>query len=309
MLLLAVTGGLCGCSSDRKKDQAAYRSYGITCMQDGKYEEAVEAFQKALDQSHGQVGATEIDTCYYKAQAQLLNGDYDGAVATYTAVVNYNGAADAYFLRGCAYFKREDWADGLADFQSAVVKDSNNYDMYIGIYEVLAASDMEKDAQSYLNRALDIRGDKPYDKMEKGRIYLLLGENETAIDMLKDAVDKGSQEANFYLGEAYFEYGDAESAEACYQAYLDSGVADAEGLYGMGQRRMERGDYQGALTYFQSAMEMENISNKQELMRAMIVAYEKSGDFASAKSMMADYAEAYPDDAAAQRENIFLQTR
>ena len=76
-----------------------------------------------------------------------------------------------------------------------------------------------------------------------------------------------------------------------------------------GMQLIETLDYQGALTYFQSAMEMENISNKQELMRAMIVAYEKSGDFASAKSMMADYAEAYPDDAAAQRENIFLQTR
>lgn len=300
---------LCGCSGDRKKDQAAYRAYGITCLQDGQYEEAVEAFQRALDQSRGQVGATEIDTCYYKAEAQFLSGDYEGAITTYTAVVDYNGDATAYFLRGCAYFKMEQWEEGLADFRAGVAADDDNYELYIGIYEVLAASQMEGEAQSYLNQALDIRGDKAYDKMQKGRIYLLLGEYDSAIAALKDAVERGNREANYYLGEAYSEYGDAELAEECYKLYLDSGVADSEGLYGMGERRMQKGDYEGALVYFNSAMEMENVTNKQELMRAMIIAYEKSGDFDTAKTMMAEYVELYPADEEAQRENIFLQTR
>lgn len=308
-LLGTMLFSLCGCSADRKKDQAAYRTYGITCLQDGKYEEAVEAFQLALDQSRGQVGETEIDTCYYKAEAQFLSGDYEGAIATYTAVVDYNGAATAYFLRGCAYFKLEQWEEGRADFHSAVAADDDNYDLYIGIYEVLVASRMEGEAQSYLNDALEIRGEKPFDKMQKGRIYLLLGEYDSAITSLKDAVEGGNQEANYYLGEAYSEYGDAELAEECYQLYLDSGVADSEGLYGMGERRMQKGDFEGALVYFNSAMEMENITNKQKLMRAMIIAYEKSGDFDAAKTMMAEYAELYPADEEALRESIFLQTR
>ena len=40
-----------------------------------------------------------------------------------------------------------------------------------------------------------------------------------------------------------------------------------------------------------------------------IIAYEYSGDFASAKECMEDYIEKYPDDSDAEREYQFLETR
>ena len=53
--VLALSLGACG----RKdaKEQDAYRQYGINCLEIGKYDEAIQAFQNALDQSLGKVGA------------------------------------------------------------------------------------------------------------------------------------------------------------------------------------------------------------------------------------------------------------
>ena len=58
-LTVALTAGmLSGCgSSDKAKDRDAYRQYGINCIENGSYDDAVDAFQKALDQS---VGSVEI---------------------------------------------------------------------------------------------------------------------------------------------------------------------------------------------------------------------------------------------------------
>ena len=71
---------LSGCGQKTNTtDQEAYRQYGINCIESGDYPSAVDAFQKALDQSHGKVTAAEIDICYYKAEAQFLSGDNEGA--------------------------------------------------------------------------------------------------------------------------------------------------------------------------------------------------------------------------------------
>lgn len=45
--------------------------------------------------------------------------------------------------------------------------------------------------------------------------------------------------------------------------------------------------------------------NKQQITKAMIIAYEYSGDFATAKSKMEEYMKDYPDDEDAAREYQF----
>lgn len=300
---------LTACGGGSKTDQEAYRQYGLNCLYEGNYEEALTAFQMALNQSRGTVGAVEIDICFYKAEAQYLSGDYEGAAETYSAVIDYNSDSEAYFLRGNLYFQLGRTEEALSDFAAAVAKDKNNYELYIGIYETLAAGGLEEDGQEYLNKALEIRGNKAYDKMEKGRIYLLLGDTESAITYLNEAVENGNEAANFYLAEAYEAAGDGEAADRCYQAYLDCGIADSAELCRMGERQLEKGNYAYALEYFSAALELENVSNKQTLLKDMVIAYEMSGDFSSAKSFLQEYLELFPEDEKAQREMTFLETR
>ena len=63
------------------------------------------------------------------------------------------------------------------------------YDAYIGVYEALIAHGKEKEALDYLNQALEIKGNKAYDKMQKGRIYFLLGDATQALSLLEEAVE------------------------------------------------------------------------------------------------------------------------
>ena len=186
MTVALVSASFSGCGgSDKKKDKDAYRQYGINCIENGNYDDAIEAFQKALDLEVGNVGDEEIDICFYKAKAQYLSGDIDGAIESYTAIIDYNGNADAYYLRGCQYFAQNDPDKGMDDFKKAINKNNKNYELYIGIYETLSKYGMADQGNEYLADALKIKGDKPDDHMQKGRIYTIQGDYESAIDNLQ----------------------------------------------------------------------------------------------------------------------------
>ena len=127
-----------GCGTKDTKEQDAYRQYGITCMESGKYEDAVKAFQNALGESIGHIGEKELDICFYKAKAQALDGKTKDALATYDAIIKYNKDARAYYLRGDLYMDMGEEKKGRADFESAVQHGKKNYEIYIGIYESLS---------------------------------------------------------------------------------------------------------------------------------------------------------------------------
>lgn len=300
---------LVGCENERDENQEKYRQYGINCMKNGKYEDAAEAFQKALEQSSGKIGKKEIDICFYKAEAQYLSGAYEEALETYGGLIEYDQSGEAYYLRGNLYFQLGENEKAVNDFGAAVTKDSKDYELYIGIYESMAAHGMEDEGKYYLNEALKIDGNKAYDNMQKGRIYYLLGDTDHAVTLLSKAIEDGNVEANFYLAETYESLGDRAQADAYFQTYLDSGIANSIELCEMGEHQMANGDYEHALTYFSAALAMDEVPNKQTIMRDSIIAYEQSGDFASARKMMDSYLELYPSDEDAQREKTFLETR
>jgi tetratricopeptide (TPR) repeat protein len=298
--------GGCGSNND---EQEAYRQYGITCMESGNYEDAVQAFQNALDQSLGKVGEMELDICFYKAKAQMLGGDTDAALQTYNAIIDYNGDARAYYLRGNLYYDEGDETKALADYEQAAEGASDNYEIYIGIYESMSDHDKAEDAQKYLNQALEIKGNKAKDLLYKGRISEYLGQSEDAEDYLTRSKEKGESLASLYLGLFYEEQGESDKADECISEYLESGTATSYELYDLGAAEVAAGDYKSALTYFNEALSLDKVPNKQNLMKSAISAYEYSGDFESAKEMLSDYLALYPSDEDAKRESTFLETR
>jgi tetratricopeptide (TPR) repeat protein len=301
---------LAGCgTSTNTKEQEAYRKYGINCMETGDYETAVDAFQRALDQSHGKVTATEIDICYYKAEAQFLSGDYDGAATTYQALIDYNDDATSYFLRGCMRFQLGMQEEALSDFGMAVSREKNDRELYIGIYEAMAANGLESEGQYYLHQALEVSGEKADDLMQRGRVYLMLGDVQNAAVSLQKAIEKGSVKANFYLAEAYEALDDPDNADLYFQAYLDAGTADSYELCEVGTLLLNRGDYEHAIEYFQSALALEEVPNEASILKNMVMAYEGQYDFASAMTVVEQYLDLVPDDETAQKELTFLSTR
>ena len=310
MAAAVLVAALTGCTNEKQENEDAYRQIGINFMEAKDYEGAISAFDSALSQKIGKIGDEEIDICYYKAAAQYANGDTDGAIATYSSILDYDeDNADAFYLRGSLYLVLGDTAAAQADFNSAVTNNSEDYELYVNVYEQLNGAGMTAEASDYLNQALELKGDSANAHLWKGRIYLMLSDYENAETELKTALDKKSVEANLYLAKLYEAQDDAETAASYYETYLDSGDADSEVMYALGMAEMSQENYQGAIEYFQSGIAMEEVTNERELLQNLVIAYEKSGDFSSAKTTMEQYLEDYPDDEDAQREYIFLCTR
>lgn len=298
-----------GCGSERLKEQKQLRQQGITLMENGKYEEALVEFQNALDLSLGNVGETEMDICFYKAEAQYMLGDLEGATATYTAIVDFNKNAKAYFLRGNLYYSLGDEEKALADYEAAIAQEKNDYELYIGVFEALSAHGKTKEAEGYLTQALEIGGNSSYDKMQKGRINYLLGEQRTALALLEEAAKGKEKLAYYYLAEIYALMGDEASSKSSMDAYMESGVADSYALFAIANDEVGKGNYDMAIRCLTSALELEKVPNKQIIMKTLVIAYEHNKDFEAAKKLMAEYIKEYPDDEEAKREFTFLETR
>ena len=271
-LLLAFLVFAGGCNDKEKEEnQEAYRQIGINRMEEGKYDEAVEAFQSALDQSLARIGERELDICYYKAEAQYLAGK--------------------------------------EDFAAAVKYEKNDYELYIGIYGQLSAAGESGEAAEYLESALEISGKSAEDYLQRGRIYLLTGDNEKAKEALETALEKENGEAKFYLGQMYEAAGEDEKAQKMYESYAGDHTDDAKALVSLADISLRRGEYEKAVSYLKKAQETKEGENSRRLQKKLIAACEMAGNFADAKREMERYIKDCPEDKKAEREYEFLKTR
>ena len=309
VLVFAIMALCTGCSNERLDTQLEVRTEGLLLMEQGKYEEALKLFQETLDLSLGEIGAVERDICYYQAEAKYYLGDTQGAINTYTALIDFDNDAKAYYLRGNLYYKLGKETEALADYAAAIEQNPEEYELYIGVYEVLAAHGKEKEAQDYLNKALEIKGDKASDKIQKGRINYLLGELQTAVSLLEEAADADQMLAYYYLAEISYELGDMSAAKTNLSIYAKSEEANSYNLFSIANHYIAQKHYDMAIECLNAALELEQVPNKQIILKTLVIAYEYTYDFASAKSVMAEYVKAYPEDEEALREYTFLETR
>lgn len=311
--IIAATAVVCllsGCSKEAEKNKERFRQTGIECMEQGDYAGALEAFETALKQEVGKIDADDIDISYYKAASQYAGGDLEGALATYSAIIDFlPKEAGAYYLRGCLYLERGEMEPAKADFSAAVQYRAKDYELYIHIYENLSGAGEEEDAKKYLDKAFEIKGNEVSDLEYRGRIYGLLGEYENALAELGAAKEKGSVKADLYLAQVYEALGNKAEAEICYKTYLEQDSSDSEAFYEAGMFWFQEGRYEEAVSYLEQGLSVETVTNKQELLRSLVIAYEYNGNFDRAWEVIQQYTEQYPNDAEAQREYVFLKNR
>ena len=111
---------LTSCGEKKTENELAYRKIGMNAMAAGDYEEAINNFQLALNQSKGQIRNLELDICMQKSEALYRNGQAEDAIAVCDAVLDYDKSyADAYYLRGNLYLQQGDSNKALADYEQA----------------------------------------------------------------------------------------------------------------------------------------------------------------------------------------------
>lgn len=305
---LAAAFLMTGCASgqERFEKEAAYRTIGINAMEAEDFDAAMDAFNSALEQARG-FGPDEVDICYYKAAAQFAAGSLSGAVETYDALLEADRKnSDTYFLRGCVFLKMNESAKAMEDFEKAI-KYAGNDEIYLLIYNSLSGAGYEAEANDYLEEVLEKKaGSSAVNYTVRGKIYLQKEKYEDAAQAFVTAVEKGDGEANLYLAQAYEALGKETEKEACIDAYVEENPQSSVAYNQLGRRAMEEKDYSEAIRCFLQGLELEKVTNEQELRSNLIAAYEYGGNFAKAKEKMSEYVKDYPEDAAAEREYWFL---
>lgn len=292
-----------------ENDRLLYRGMGLAYMGMTKYEEAVIYLEAALHASSGRVEDLDFDLNYYLATAYYKNGQAQEAVDAYSAILALRPREkNAYYLRGCVKLSQDDFEGAQADYNEAVALDSRDYDQMIRIYMALEEYGYKDAGLNYLQNALT-ENEKSISDYDMGRICYYMGDYENARNRLTNLKTKTDYGAALYLGRTYEALGDYNYASGIYAGYTENDQSKAEIYNQLGLCRMQMGEYEQALSAFQSAMNIEDNGMMQTLKFNEIVAYEYMKDYKTAAALMNSYLRSYPDDEAAKREYEFLQTR
>lgn len=292
-----------------EEERLLYRGMGLAYLGKTDYEAAIAYLETALTLGGSRVEDIDFDINYYLATAYYKSGQPEEAVRSYNAILGLRpDETNAYYLRGCVKLSEGDFESAQADFDTAVEKDPKNYDQMIRIYMALEEYGYKEAGLIYLENAMK-ENEKSISDYDMGRICYYMGNYENArnfLERLKTTTDYG---AALYLGRTYEALGDYNYAASIYAGYTEYDQTKAEIYNQLGLCRMQMGEYESALTAFQTAMNIENNEMMQTLKFNEIITYEYMGEFKTASALMNSYLRSYPDDETAKREYQFLQTR
>ena len=86
---------LCACGKNTRKEKEL-RKQAIGFMEQGDYSAAVARFDEALSYKDGKYGSLEIDILRYRAEAEVLAGEYANAANTYAQLAREDGEKPEY---------------------------------------------------------------------------------------------------------------------------------------------------------------------------------------------------------------------
>ncbi len=286
------------------------RGRGIAKLGQADYEGAKESFLEALALSDGFIRDIDYDINYYLADAYVGLGDYEAAESTYSSIIDMREESKAYYLRGCMRLKLDMFSLAKDDFDKAAKIDPDDTGLIIKIFMMLEEAGYKEAGLEYINGILD-GTDKNISSMDKGKLYYYMEDYQTAAVSLEEArnADQDNAEATLYLGRSYEAIGEYNYASNVYESFLARNSSEALIYDQLAICRMKLGEYSKALDSIQAGMQIGEPSVMRSLAFNEIIAYEHLGEFKKAQALVGSYLEMYPEDEAAKREQIFLQTR
>lgn len=288
----------------------AYRGAGMAYMGMARYEEAVQAFDQALEYTDSKMPETIQDIQLYKASAQFRLKDYEGTASTCDEILQEGDeSADALYLRGASYLNLGYQERARENFDQAVALTPGDYTLYLNIYESYDQQNMSAVGDEYLQTALNIAPKDAEDYYCIGQIYYYLEQYEQARNALISPVEEKYLPALYLMGRIYLAQEDYANAKVTYETIQQESGESAETYNGLALCSIAAGEYDAALQYIQQGLAMEGDAGKQELYFNEIVAYERKLDFTTAKVKAENYVALYPTDEAGQKEYAFLSTR
>ena len=119
-------GILSGCGAESKEAKEA-RMTGIEQLNAGNYQDAIDSFGKALDESDGIVNSFELDVLKYRGEAEYKLADYKAAAQTYGILAEVDGGKAEYlYYKAASEAAAGQAEDAEKDFAAAEEKAKNS---------------------------------------------------------------------------------------------------------------------------------------------------------------------------------------
>lgn len=225
----------------------------------GRYEDAVDEFSHAFQESENTISNTNNKQLYYgDAISNYGLGNYDKAItncnnalaikqvdnlnekirfllaASYQADGDYKSAqkvyadiikadkknAKAYIARASLYIQMKNNDAAANDYTKAMDIDEECSDAYFGLYDVYNLQGDNEAAVNILNKLIDMKSDDKKHDIASGKAYYFLGEYDNALSAFKKAEKDGETDALYYEGMIYAAQSDYDQAKKQFKEYI-----------------------------------------------------------------------------------------
>lgn len=294
----------------RRNNKQLYYGEALAYYGMHKYDKALECCQNALEIK----GQPEIDRSVYSTMAVLYwsSGDTTEAVDSLDKLLKSDKKdVNGYLQRGQLYMNMGEPETALNDFSQALQLDKDCYDAYFGLYDAYEASGQVDAARESLEMLTGIRAKDAEQKMQVGRAYQRLGEEDQAVSYLEDAQKQGSLDAVFYLGMVQMAKQDYDAAIGYFENYIkDATVIRIPEVYNqLAGALIATNEWERAEDYLSEGLALGMGSAYRNLLRNQVILFEKQQKFQEAAKAAKTYLKTYPADEAMTKELTFIRTR
>ena len=249
IIILVLSAGIYFMSSPKNKVRE-YSALGTSLYREGKYEEAIEQFNKAIELD------SEISGPYRGLGGAYLElKDYEKAIENFEKSLSINpNSPNTYNGLGEVHYQIGDYDKAIEYFKEAINIDSNYDKAYIGLGLTYYYSLRKyKEAEEKFNEALEINPNNFQAYTWLGLMYLDLGKND--ISKIEEArlIFEKSRGINQDYWQTYF---------------------------GLGQYNYIKGNYNEALDFLSEVEEVHGFDFRSKLLQARVLTkldeYEKA---------------------------------
>ena len=274
---------------------AAYYNRGVAYYDIGKFDAAIDDFNKLIDFPHKDASVYNVRGLAYAGKK-----DFEAAIEDHSKAIDLDPEdASAYNGRGVAYARQSDFGAAIADFNEAIdlaPEDASAYSNRGNAYS--DKGELDKAIQDY-DRAIELNPELAEAYNNRGNAYSNKGELDKAIQDYRKSIDLDPEDASAYnnRGNAYDDIGDFEAAIADFNEAIDLAPEDARFYYNRGVAYGNIGDFEAAIQDFNKAIDL-NPENAR-VYNGRGVAYGKTGDFEAAIDDFNEAIDLAPEDAGA----------
>lgn len=167
----------------------------------GKYEEAIECFEEALQEDEDKSSLLNYIGCCY-----IYLGKYEEALEAFDKSLKLTLWERPLFNRGRVYMKLDNLNDALIDFQNALKVNPNEGDVYYYLGTYYDKIKQYETARSYYEKAVEINPDEFEYHLNLGIAAFRTNDYDRAIKEFDLSISLDACDADAYFNKGYVLY-------------------------------------------------------------------------------------------------------